>query len=771
MIHDRFFLQAFPMTQKINRFGYVLLFLLLPGFGYSQEKTGEQIYKQACARCHGANGEGVPKKYDQPLIGHKSLKQLTSYIARTMPEDDPGSCTGPDAEKVAAFIFEKYYSEDAQSRNKPPRIELSRLTVKQYRNAVFDLVNSFRFEPKASPEKGLKGEYFNARNFRNDKKALDRVDAGIDFDWGLDSPLKDKIAPEEFTIRWNGSVLAPETGEYEFVVQTDHGFRLWVNDLTKPLIDGGVKSGTDTEFTANLFLLAGRTYSLRLEFIKAKQGVDDTKKNPPKPRPAMLHLLWKRPGSEKELIPARLLTPAVAPERFVISTPFPPDDRSLGWERGTAISKAWDSSTTDAALDVASYIVAKIDDLAGSRGAEREKKIREFCGKFAERAFRKPLTADEKRYYIDRHFEETKEIEPAVKRLVLFALKSPRFLYREVGSDQPAFDAAARLSFALWDSIPDQELWNDAVAGKLKSRDDFLRHARRMVADPKAKAKLHEYLLFWVKADQAADLAKDPKRFPDFDESIIVDLKTSLELFLDEVAWSEKSDFRQLITSETVYLNGRLANYYGVDLDPKADFQKLFLQDRQPRSGILTHPYLMSRFAYTGTTSPIHRGVFLARGVLGITLRPPQEAFTPLSEDLHPGLTTRERVALQTKGTNCQSCHSIINTLGFTLEMYDPVGRYREKEQNKPLDTSGSYLTRSGETVKFNSVKNLADFLSQSEEVHTAFADRLFQHLVQQPIRAYGPKTSDELKEIFKKGNYSIRNLLTEIAVIAAMKK
>lgn len=761
----------------MNRFSVVLACNLLGLFAApvglrGAEKTGEQIYQEACARCHGKDGEGVPKKYDEPLVGRKSLKQLVTYVSKTMPEDDPGSCTGPDAEKVSAFIFEKFYSPEAQERNKPPRIELARLTVRQYRNAVSDLVSGFRFEPKADGQQGLKAEYFNGRGFRNDRRVLERIDPVVDFDWGTDSPMAGKVEATEFAVRWSGSVTAPKTGEYEFVVRTDHGFRLWVNDLAKPLIDGGVKSGKDTEFPAQLFLVGGRSYAVRLEFTKAKQGVDDSKKNPNRPTlPAMAHLDWKRPGGVRETIPARHLAPTDAPERYVVSTAFPPDDRSLGWERGTTISKAWDAATTDAALDVAAYVVKKVDDLAGSRGPEREKKIREFGGKFAERAFRKPLTPEEKRFYIDRHFEESKEIDHAIKRLVLFVLKSPRFLYREAGTSSEAFDSASRLSFALWDSIPDQALWNDAASGKLKTRDDFVRHAKRMLNDPRAKAKLHDFLIFWVKADQVADLAKDPKRFPGFDEAIVADLKTSLELLLNDVSWSEKSDFRKLLTSEELFLNGRLAEFYGLDLAPDAPFQKVYLPEREPRSGILTHPYLMARFAYTGTSSPIHRGVFLARGVLGITLRPPQEAFTPFGEDLHPNLTTRERVALQTRGTNCQSCHAVINPLGFTLENYDAVGRYREKEYGKSIDRTGSYLTRKGDTVKFDNVKQVAEFLVQSEDVHDSFVEKLFHHLVQQPIRAYGAKTGEELKKSFAKNDFSIRNLLVEIAVESAMRR
>ena len=174
---------------------------------------------------------------------------------------------------------------------------------------------------------------------------------------------------------WQGSVWAPDTGVYEFVVRTDHALRLWVNvkdNRKPPVIDGWVKSGEGTEFKASVYLLAGRAYPIRLEFSKAKQGVDDSKTNPNPPvKPAFVSLNWKRPNRAIEVIPARNLTPQKFPEVAVIETPFPPDDRSLGWERGTSVSKEWDAATTEAALEASAYVLARLPELAGAQPEAR----------------------------------------------------------------------------------------------------------------------------------------------------------------------------------------------------------------------------------------------------------------------------------------------------------------------------------------------------------------------------------------------------------------
>src|SRR5438105_14676208 len=116
------------------------LLAIAPHATAAEGRSGEQIYRQMCARCHGGQGEGVAAKYPDPLGGNRSPAQLAKYIAKSMPEDGPGKCTGADAERVAAYIHETFYSPAAQAKNKPPRVELARLTVRQYRHAVADLV-------------------------------------------------------------------------------------------------------------------------------------------------------------------------------------------------------------------------------------------------------------------------------------------------------------------------------------------------------------------------------------------------------------------------------------------------------------------------------------------------------------------------------------------------------------------------------------------------------------------------------------------------------
>ena len=382
--------------------------------------------------------------------------------------------------------------------------------------------------------------------------------------------------------------------------------------------------------------------------------------------------------------------------------------------------------------------------------------------KLVERAFRRPLTPQQQQFFVDRFFAEIKEPELALKSVIILALKSPRFLYltSETGD---AYDAATRLSFALWDSLPDAPLLEAAKAGTL----DPAKEAERMLADPRAKAKLCAYYHRWLQMDRLHDLAKDPTRYPGFDAAIVSDLRTSLDLFLDEVTWGATSDFRQLLLADYVYMNGRLAKFYGVDLPENAPFQKVKM-DPKKHAGLLTHPLLMAGFSYTSVTSPIHRGVFLARALLGRRLKAPPDAVTPIPPELHPSLSTRERILLQTKGPDCQSCHAMINPLGFALENFDAVGRFREVEKEKPINAQGEYWTLGGEDIKFNGARELGEFLARSEETQEAFVEHLFHYLVNQPILAHGLDRPDALRERFAKDGFDIRKLLIQEAAAAA---
>ncbi len=713
-------------------------------------ERGRAVYESRCVSCHGVNGSGTTD-VPAPIFGDRPTSDLADLVTRTMPEGSPEDCTGDDARAVAEWMQQQFYSPEAQARLNPPRIELSRLTVSQYRNAIADLGTSFRWRVQPGSERGLKAEYFESRNFQGDKRKIERIDPFVNFNFADATPEEGKFEKkEEFSIRWKGSLIPRETGWYEFTVHTENGVRLNVNDNETPLIDAWVRSGSDTDFTGSRFLLEGRVYPVELEWFKFKEPTSS------------VSLSWKSPHGVTEVIPAANLIPEHSPEIMIVETPFPPDDRSSGYERGTSVSKEWDEATTYAATEIADKFVAKLPRLIDRKG-DRGEELRTFASQFVERAFRRPLTDELRQTYVESQFAAAKNTEEGIRRIILLALQSPRFLYREPTGADDQFDRASRLSFALLNSIPDQALLDAAKDGKLADEKQMRDQAWRLVNDYRGRARMLEFLRSWMNLERLQEIDKNAETFPDFTPELAADLRTSLEMTLQQVVDTDSADFQRLLLTDAIFMNGRMAKFYSVDLPEDAAFQEVKFEPDK-RSGIISHPFILSGFAYMQTSSPIHRGVFISRGVLGRGVKPPPIAVAPTAPDLAPDLTTRERVTIQTSPEVCANCHGLINSLGFALENFDAVGRFRDKEKEKGIDSAGQYLQRNGEFVRFNGAKELAAFMAQSEETHRAFARQLFHHMVQQPILAYGPSSIAELSGFFSDHHYNMKHLMVEIA-------
>lgn len=765
-----------------------LLCALAPFAAGAAEPHGAAIYQKLCAECHGDKGQGVPEKYDEPLHGNRSVEGLAKRIARTMPDDDVGACVGPDAAEVAAYIYDAFYSPQAQWRLRPPVFDLARLTIPQYRTSVADLVGRFRpgFDQPPGAQHGLKAHYQGiviekpepapapeaappdgkppvkkpeAKKKDPEKVRFDRVDEQVALSLGTASPDPEKMSPDEFSIRWEGSVFAEESGTYEFIVKSENGVRLAVNDPKNLLIDAWVSSGPEVrEQKKSLFLLGGRSYTLVLEFFKFHE------------KSASVQLLWKPPHGVVETIPAARLSPDRRREIMIVKTAFPADDRSVGYERGTGISKEWDQATTEAAIDVADHVDSHLDELAGTKAGapDRVERLKQFGRRFAEAAFRHPLSDEDYQHYVERQFEVAKSPEIAVKRAVLFSLKSPQFLYPELPDANPPdnYEVAARLALSLWDSIPDQKLLQAAAEGKLRTREQIAAQAARMMTDPRTKQKLSGFFEHWLELERAELISKDPKLFPDFDTTVLADLRQSLELFLDQVVWGERSDYRELLQASYLLLNERLGKLYGKPVAGDG-FQRVDFDPRQ-RAGVVTHPYLLAAFANSKQTSPIHRGVFLTRTIVGMTLKPPPMAvaFEDAKFDAH--LTMREKITELTKNNTCMGCHATINPLGFSLENYDAIGRWRTQENKKPINATTDFSTDEGETIRLTGARDLVKFAAENPGGHRAFIHQLFHHTVKQAVDVYGPDTLETLRQSFVASGFHIRKLLTDIAVLSA---
>ena len=726
---------------------------------------GKLIWEKHCVECHGKNGEGVHDKAEDPLHGERTLGSLAKRIDKTMPEDNEELLDAEQSAQVAEYIYGAFYSADARGQSQKVRQTFSRLTVSQFRNSVADL---FADPGTAwSPERGLSAKYSSrwkdkaadGQPEKEHKEDFFRKDNQISFNFGEVSPEPKLLRADNFNISWQGSIMAEETGVYEFIIRTQNGARLFVNNWRDPLIDGWVSSGPDVrEEKATIFLLGGRVYPIKLEHFKFKE------------KTSSIELQWKTPNGIAETIPQRNLFPYETRETLIVSNAFPADDSSDGYPRGTSISKAWFDAVTTASMNTADIVGERLDSFMWTKkdDPDRVNKLKDHLRKLASIAFRRNLTDAEASALIEPRFATSDKPELAVKRVILSILTSPQFLYPTLTeSEKPdQLAVASRLALSLWDSVPDRELLQAANQGKLKDYAQVQAQARRMLNDPRAKDKLHGFFTQWLSLKDVTAIAKDPKVFPDLNDAVLADLRRSLFVFIDDIVWSPASDYRQLLGADYMVLNDRLAKFYKKDpVGP--DFKKVELPGSQ-RAGVLTHPYLLTSFSYFKDTSPIHRGVFLTRAIVGRSLKPPPEAVEFKDGHFDPTLTMREKVTEVTRSAACMGCHSDINPLGFALEQYDAVGRWREKDNNKPVNTVSDYPDDHGGTVRIATAKDIANFAIGSQSSRKTFVRHLFQHANKQPVAAYGPEEMDELTKKFSESNFNVQQLLIESALVSA---
>ena len=732
-------------------------------------RAGEVVYRQDCMSCHGPVGEGVAGKADEPLVGEKSIASLAKYIAREMPENDPGTLSMADATASAEYIHKAFYSGEARARNHPPRIELAHLTVRQYRESIADLLASLRNATSTTETGGLAGAY-RERPERDPKKPdqnrpevtfKQQVDPVIDFDFGDKAPDKGTFAAQ-FAINWTGSVHVPDTGEYEFRVTTPNGVRLYVNmpeggSEKNALIDIWVSSAMTRTAAAPIFLLGGRSYPLKLEFFKYKD------------KTASLKLEWRPPGGAWTVIPRTNLSPKSSSPVSVISVPLPPDDGSIGYERGASVSREWTEAVAKGALQVSGMIGPHLFALAGTKAdaPDRGEKLKAFTLRFAQMAYRRPLT-DEQKADLTAIYAASVVPEVAAKRAFIFTLSNPAFLYPGIGP-QDDYAVASRLALALWDSVPDAALLKAAAAGQLKDAAQVRLQAQRMMKDPRAKSKMRDFLHHWLHVEEGAEIAKDQKEYPGFDQGVVMDLRTSLDLFAESIVWSEASDYRQLLLSDTILMNERLAKFYGQKVEAGGGFQPVKM-DADQRGGVLTHPFVLATFSYTKSSSPIHRGVFVTRNILGLMLKPPPMAIAFMDDKFDPSFTMREKVTELTSKPACMSCHVTINPLGFSFERFDAVGRVRSTDNKKPVDPTSDYTTSDGNVIKLTGARDVAVHAAESLSGQTGFVRNLFQEMVKQPPAAYSPELLGQLTQKFRADNFHVRNLAVEVAVVAALR-
>jgi mono/diheme cytochrome c family protein len=334
--------------------------------------------------------------------------------------------------------------------------------------------------------------------------------------------------------------------------------------------------------------------------------------------------------------------------------------------------------------------------------ADEESCARSILTSVVRRAYRRaPSSEDiETAFAFYRRGRAEGTFDTGIRRALERVLAGPDFLFRierdpagvapGTSYQVSSVELASRLSFFLWSSIPDEELLTAAIDGTLRDPQVLDRQVQRMLADARSQALVGNFATQWLELNKLRGFSADPDAFPEFDDGIKSAMRTETELFIgDQIAGDQ--DVLQLLTANYTFLNERLARHYGVKGVYGSRFRKVPLQD-QRRGGLLGQASVLALTSYPNRTSPVLRGKWVLDNILGTPPPPPPPDVPGLKDTGANGrpASARELMEQHRKDPACAGCHVRMDPLGFALENYDAIGRWRAESDGGPVDAKGT---------------------------------------------------------------------------------
>jgi hypothetical protein len=370
----------------------------------------------------------------------------------------------------------------------------------------------------------------------------------------------------------------------------------------------------------------------------------------------------------------------------------------------------------------------------------------EILSTLARRAFRRPATAADLTSL--QHFfaigRRKGTFDAGIDMAIQSILVDPDFLFRierDPAQSTPGvrrlsdLELASRLSFFLWSSIPDDELLDAAIRGRLRDSSVLEHQVTRMLADPKAEALVGNFAGQWLWLRNMRALAPDTKAFPDFDDNLREAFQRETELFIQSTVRENRSVV-DLLTADYTYVNERLARHYAIPNVYGSHFRRVTLPDSR-RGGLLGHGSILTVTSYTTRTSPVTRGKWVLENILGTPPPPPPANVPDLNEKGADGKALSMRQAMESHRANpvCASCHARMDPLGLALENFDAIGKWRSVgEDSNPIDASGAMP----DGTKFDGPAELRGVLqSRGTEFVTALAEKLLVYAVGRGLEYY----------------------------------
>jgi hypothetical protein len=408
-----------------------------------------------------------------------------------------------------------------------------------------------------------------------------------------------------------------------------------------------------------------------------------------------------------------------------------------------------------------------------------------FVRQFGLRAFRRPLSSAEQQRYTALVLKEgtrTGDFLRGAQLVIEAMLQSPKFLFRLERTGHPdGYAIASRLSYFLWDSMPDRELFDAAASGVLTTPAGMDKQLRRMIAAPRARQALDEFSGEWLRFDLALNAVKDRTVYPQFTPELAAAMTEETRRLVADLVWNN-GNFMDLFRARYSFLNSDLAALYGVAAPP-VEFARVEFPADSSRAGILGHGTFLASTSKPGETSPTVRGYFIQQQFLCHEIPDPPPGTNsnlPPVAASHPE-TNRERLKSHMANATCLGCHSMMDPVGLTFEKFDAIGRYRDKQAitllpehhgadryakpvtvNLDVDTTGSLTGVKDGT--FHSPVELGAILAGNTECRECIVKQLFRYGWGRHEKSEDAPVIERATETFRDSGFHLKDVILFLA-------
>ncbi len=465
---------------------------------------------------------------------------------------------------------------------------------------------------------------------------------------------------------------------------------------------------------------------------------------------------------------------------------LPPEEEVAGFNNQAAALTSSDlliEQYMKVAEDVSTRAVGNIEALLPNCDPEldgNESCASSFIQDFGKRAFRRPLQQSETERFkavFDWALADADlgRFEDGIQLVIETMLQSPSFLYRpELGEQTPiegdivpftSWEMATKLSYMLWNTMPDNALFAAAEADELQTKEQIAAQARRMLEDDKARDLVRNFHTQWLQLTHLDSLTKDSGVYPNYDNSLRGLWKEEIQTFVEQVILEGDGSLRTLLTANYSFMNEELASFYGDDVLDSISGPELRQVQLQPerRAGLLTSAGLMASHANVNQSSPVFRGKFVREQLMCNTLPLPPNDLVIEPPELDPTKTTKEQFEEIGANPACAGCHTLMNPIGFIFEHYDGIGQWRDQQNGKPIDATGQVVQTDDIDGDYDGAVELARALADSTQVQECVSSQWFRFAYNRTVTSEDSCSIEQLNDVFRASDFNIKSLLVAL--------